>query len=119
MMLISSKSKQWTDEKGYKRGILFPFGNRIDSGLQIQETIIEAGNHVPDHYHKGQTEFIYVLAGSCEFRLERDAFILNKGDLLIIEPGKVHSTTNPHATDVQLLTFKLNGSVNDSVWLKT
>jgi quercetin dioxygenase-like cupin family protein len=118
MIFIDSGSKKWTDEKEYLRGVLLPFGNSIDSGLQVQETIIKANCHVPDHFHKEQTEFIYVVKGSLEMNIDGRAFSLNKGDLIIIQPGEVHSAANSNPTDTVLLAFKINGSPDDSEWLK-
>jgi len=109
-------AKNWTQEPGYKRGILLPSGNKKHPNVQIQLTEIIAGDKVAPHRHPKQTEFIYFLEGSCDFIIGNRRVTMQPEHLLIIEPGERHSTMNNSGITARFLTFKLNVSPKDIVW---
>jgi quercetin dioxygenase-like cupin family protein len=108
----------WTDEKQYARGVMFPYHERPHDHVQVQLTRIVPGNYVPKHYHKQQTEFIYCLEGRSIFYFEKETITVKKGDLVIIEPGDIHAAKNDGDETAVLVTFKLNGTQDDSVWVE-
>jgi quercetin dioxygenase-like cupin family protein len=110
------KTPKWTLQDGYKRGILLPFGSKGYAGIQVQLTQIAGGEKVDNHFHLKQTEFIYFLKGSCDFIFKNTTVTMRPGDLLVIEPGEIHSATNSSKITSEFLTLKLNGSPNDTVW---
>ena len=44
------------------------------------------------HWHE-EIEVIIVLDGSCDYRINLDSFVINKGDILIIDSQSLHSLT--------------------------
>ena len=67
MRHIKESEISWTSEKGYRRGVLLPFGNGMFFDVQSQITEISPGEKVLEHRHLKQTEFIYIIEGSCTF----------------------------------------------------
>ncbi len=109
-------NKKWTQEPGYRRNILLPFGMESYADIQIQLTEISAGEKVRNHYHLKQTEFIYFLKGTCAFSFEDNSITIRHGDLLIIEPREKHSAINKGEVTARFLTFKIRGLPDDTVW---
>jgi len=116
MKHIKRKIERWTQEGGYKRGIILPFLTKPYPDVQVQLTVIEAGNEVLKHYHVEQTEFIYFLEGACDFIFENKKIKIESGDLLIIEPNEEHSANNVYNSDACFLTFKIHGNPDDTIW---
>lgn len=48
---------------------------------------------IPTHWHE-EVEVIIVLDGSCDYRVDLNSFVINKGDILIVGPQKIHSFTS-------------------------
>lgn len=117
MIYIKSRNTKWQKETGYSRGVLFPYGNEIDSGMQIQLNTFEPGKGASNHKHLKQTEFIYCVDGTLKLNFEDREIIFRPGDLLIIEPGDEHAAENIGKETVKLLTMKINGSPDDTEWL--
>ena len=118
MIHVKAKNIDWQKEPGYNRGVLFPYGNEIDSGIQVQLNTFEPGKGASNHKHIKQTEFIYCLEGELRLIFENREIILKPGDLIIIEPGDEHAAENNGNVTVKLLTFKMNGSADDTDWLE-
>jgi len=115
---IKSKNTKWQEETRYSRGVLFPYGNEIDSRLQVQLNTFEPGQGASNHKHLTQTEFIYCLEGTLNLTFEDREIIFRSGDLLIIEPGDEHAAENIGKETVKLLTLKIDGSPDDTEWLE-
>lgn len=117
MIHIKSRNTKWQKEPGYSRGVLLPYGNEIDSGMQIQLNTFDPGKGAFNHKHLQQTEFIYCLEGNLKLIFKDREIIFKPGDLLIIEPGDEHAARNPGNETVKILTVKINGSSDDTEWL--
>ena len=115
MRYIQSVQK-WTNQVGYQRGILLPFGDKEYHGVQVQLTQIASGDKVSKHYHLKQTEIIYFLEGSCDYFFENATITIHPGELLIINPREVHSTINNSGITARFLTLKISGVLKDTVW---
>ena len=48
---------------------------------------------IATHWHE-EIEVIIVLDGSCDYRVDLNSFVINKGDILIVGPQKIHSFTS-------------------------
>ncbi len=117
MKYITSKQTQWSEQPGYNRGVMMPYGIEGYDDVQVQVTDIHAGSTVGNHYHPKQTEFIYMLEGALTLKLEKGTITAEAGDLVVIEPGDVHAAANDGEITAKLLTVKVNGSPDDSVWM--
>jgi len=119
MKYIKSGNIEWQKEPTYSRGVMFPYGNEIDPGLQVQQNLFEPGTTVGNHKHPAQTEIIYGLEGELKIIFNDETVNLGPGDLVIIEAGDEHGAANDDAVKARILTVKINGSVDDTKWLGT
>lgn len=74
------------------------------------------------HWHE-EIEVIIVLDGSCDYRINLDTFVINKGDILIIDSQSLHSLTYIPNQNMTWASFVFNinmlkSSNTDGVLLK-
>ena len=74
------------------------------------------------HWHE-EVEVIIVLDGSCDYRINLDTFVINKGDILIIDSQSLHSLTYIPNQNMTWASFVFNinmlkSSNTDGVLLK-
>ena len=74
------------------------------------------------HWHE-EIEVIIVLDGSCDYRINLDSFVINKGDILIIDSQSLHSLTSIPNQNMTWASFVFNinmlkSSNTDGVLLK-
>jgi quercetin dioxygenase-like cupin family protein len=55
------------------------------------------------HYHAGQEELIYVVAGSLEHWIEKEKRTLGPGDSVFMPAGVVHATFNVGSSEAKIL----------------
>lgn len=48
----------------------------------------------PYHVHKDETELIYFSQGKADYQINMEVFSVQKGDLLIVNKGCIHSITS-------------------------
>ncbi len=107
----------WADQGVYKRGVMMPFGEYSDDSIQAQVVEIKSGQTVGRHYHKKQTEFIYLIDGLCRFTVGDETFDMEPGDMIVTEPGDVHMTANVGDRPLRFFVVKINGAADDTVWV--
>jgi quercetin dioxygenase-like cupin family protein len=108
-------TKNWEEGQGYfKRKLLgdelFPLS--ID---MLQENRFKKGESVPAHYHKVQTEIFYVLAPG-KITISDETIEVNKSDIVVCEPGEVHSIPTVKE-EFGFLVLKVDYHSDDTVWL--
>ena len=74
------------------------------------------------HWHE-EIEVIIVIDGSCNYRIDLDSFIINKGDILIVGPQKLHSFSLIKDNTMTWISFVFNmdmlkSSTTDGALLK-
>ena len=115
MRTYRSSEKRWIEGKGYRKRILLEEGELGIEGSFIQEVHFKAGEMVPPHYHRTQTEIFYALS-QIEFEINRERVLLQPGDIVVCEPGDVHG--NPVMTkEARILVIKVDFTEDDTVWL--
>ncbi len=62
---------------------------------------------ISPHWHE-EVEVIIVLDGSCEYRINLDSFIINKGDILIVNSQSLHSLTSIQNKNMSWISFVFN-----------
>ena len=62
---------------------------------------------IATHWHE-EIEVIIVLDGSCDYRINLDSFVINKGDILIIGSQSLHSLTSIPNENMTWASFVFN-----------
>ena len=62
--------------------------------LQWASSCLEPGVSVSEHVHEDATEIFHLQEGSMLATINNEFVHLEKGDLLVIEPGERHAFTN-------------------------
>lgn len=62
---------------------------------------------IATHWHE-EIEVILVLDGSCNYRIDLNSFIINKGDILIVGPQRLHSLTSIENQNMTWASFVFN-----------
>ena len=72
--------------------------------LLIETTVAPDGFVAAEHIHPHQSERFEVLEGEVEFRLDGEAVVAGKGDVVMVEPGAAHRFRNVGEGEVRFLT---------------
>ncbi len=70
-------------------------GPRMNFGV----VVLKPGQDFPAHYHNIMEENFFILEGELEIHIENEIFHCKKGDLIHVEPKKVHYLINKGTTD--------------------
>lgn len=116
MKEIQIDGKNWIIAQGYKKQILASEEVFKTEGVLAQVVVIGPGNTVEPHYHKQTYEFYYVISGFCKITINRAERELRTGDMMMTEPGDVHSVHNGGDEDFVMLVFKSNARRDDTFW---
>jgi quercetin dioxygenase-like cupin family protein len=116
MKEIRIEEKNWIIAQGYKKQILASEEVFKTEGVLAQVVIIGPGNTVEPHYHKQTYEFYYVISGFCNITINGNELELREGDMMMTEPGDMHSVHNGGDNDFAVLVFKSNAHKDDTFW---
>jgi len=115
MKIIELVDRAPVGAAGYRKHILLDGEDLQCDGARVQMVTIEPGDTIADHYHQRAREFYIVLQGRCRLTVNGQTSVLRRDDMLLMEPGDVHSLTNHGSIPFVLLVFKTNGE-NDTYW---
>jgi quercetin dioxygenase-like cupin family protein len=107
----------WTIVQGYRKNILLTGDDLECDGALVQVVVIQPNDELRRHYHKTSREFYHVLDGESTVTVNDTQQVLRTGDMLMMEPGDVHSFRNGSKGEFRLLVFKTNVTENDTFWL--
>jgi quercetin dioxygenase-like cupin family protein len=116
MKYFELKKDSWTDAEGYRKAIVAGSDVLEQEGNLIQIVEIAAGNAVKPHHHDSSLEFLYVIDGECDFGINTETLRLKPGDMLLTEPGDIHSVRNNGDEPFRVLVFKTNAVSGDTFW---
>lgn len=68
--------------------------------------LIVIPDEVKAHYHANHTENIYVIEGEAIMKLGKNEFEINKGDLIIVPSGTVHSVINQGNKPLKVISIQ-------------
>ena len=88
--------------------------NKPGKICKVQFIRIPPNTVVKPHFHKGQTEFEYVLAGSGSVKSGKKIIKLRPGTLFIVEPNEFHEVKSG-SKGLLLFVTKANYS-EDTEW---
>lgn len=60
------------------------------------------------HLHKNSTEIVYIADGKATYTIDMETFVLEKGQILIMEKGVLHSITSDKENPVDAWTIIIN-----------
>jgi len=114
---IKSSGLNWQDTgHGYFRKIVMEVKNQAGKVCKVQFIRVKPNSTVRPHYHKGQTESEYVLAGSGAVQSGKQIIRLRPGVIFIVEPDELHKVkSGPQG--LLLFVTKANYS-DDTEWLE-
>ena len=105
----------WEQGRGYRKRRMDPDGTLPHQVDLLEEVRLKAGETVPFHFHRNQTEIFFVLALGL-ITIDGVAVEAREGDVIVCEPGDVHGM--PHIeNDFGLLVMKIDYDSDDTVWL--
>lgn len=88
----------------FGRGFRVVLGN---NGSQAAEMVIRPGacEGGPDNRHRGADQWLYVVSGSGQARINGKRYPLAPGSLVLIERGDVHEVNNTGSEPLRTLNF--------------
>ena len=117
MRKIKPSEFKWQDTgHGYFRKILMETNNKLGKACKAQFIRIPPKTIVKPHFHKGQTELGYVLAGSGSVKSGKQIIQLRTGTIFIVEPNEFHEVKSG-SKGLLLFVTKANYS-DDTEWFK-
>jgi quercetin dioxygenase-like cupin family protein len=117
MRKVELNDQNWIQAQGYRKRVLLTGHDLASEGTLVQVVVIPPKSAIQDHYHKTSREFYYVMAGESTLVVNGKPARLRPGDMLLTEPGDVHSLQNEGSEDFKLLVFKTNAEQEDTFWL--
>ena len=115
MRKIKPSKIKWKDTgHGYFRKVLMKINNKSDKECKVQFVRIPQNTIIKPHYHKGQTELEYVVAGSGIVKSGKQIIKLRPGILFIVGPNEFHEVKSG-SKGLLLFVTKANYS-NDTEW---
>lgn len=78
------------------------------AGYNFNVAVLDAGERLPQsglHYHEGQEEFFYVIAGRCRVELADGSVDLASDEMIVIRPGTAQMIHNPFAEECKLIAI--------------
>ncbi len=116
MKIIKNIDKNWEERKGYSKKILLTEKELNKPGALIQEIRIRPEDKPLNHHHNKQTEIFYFLTDSGYWLVNGKKITPKVGDLLVIEPGDIHSAWANSTKDYIYLAFKYDYDPKDFYW---
>jgi mannose-6-phosphate isomerase-like protein (cupin superfamily) len=119
MRKVELNPDNWIQAPGYRKCVLLSDQELASEGSLVQVVVIPPKSAIGDHYHETSREFYYVMAGESTLVINGRRARLRPGDMLLTEPGDVHSLQNEGSQEFKLLVFKTNAEQEDVFWLDT
>jgi len=117
MRKIKPSEFKWEDSgHGYFRKAFMMTKNKRGKECKVQFIRIPPNTVVKPHFHKGQTESEYVLAGSGSVKSREQIIQLRPGTLFIVKPNEFHEIRSG-SKGLLLLVTKANYS-DDTEWFE-
>lgn len=116
MRRIVIDEARWVISRGYRKQVMAETAVLACPGAFVQLVVIEPGETIPDHVHRTSREYYTALQGHCRLVVNKESIFLGPGDMLLLEPGDVHSLHNNSEEPFRLLVFKTNANSHDTFW---
>lgn len=76
--------------------------------MMYGQAIFKPGQKTDLHKHKTMYEVFCIQSGRAVFKIGNKEYLAKKNDVVVIEPGELHSQTNPYGEDLTWLYFGIS-----------
>ncbi|MEM7453432.1 MAG: cupin domain-containing protein [Planctomycetota bacterium] len=76
--------------------------------MMVNWARLPMGQSFQSHYHEDMLEVFIMLGGTVSMTVEGQAFDLNGGDAILVEPREIHRMTNTCDEDVDYVVFGIS-----------
>lgn len=73
---------------------------------------LPAGNSFAPHYHEDMQEVFIIIKGSPIMEIEREKFILDEGDTMVVDVNEIHIMRNNTNEDIEYIVIGISGDKN-------
>lgn len=77
----------------------------IPNLMMFSSATFKPNQKVETHKHDTMFEVFFLQSGKAEFIINNTKHIVERGDCITVEPGEIHSQSNPFTEDVTWLYF--------------
>jgi mannose-6-phosphate isomerase-like protein (cupin superfamily) len=116
MKYIKAKDKEWLQKEGYSKKIYLNETDLNIKGGLVQKLLIKPGEMPQVHHHEKQTEIFYFLNENGYFIVNGKKIEVKIDDVLVVEPGDIHTAVNETGKDFLYVAFKYNYDEKDMFW---
>ncbi len=116
MRYFKPEEKEWEDKEAYSKKILFTEDELKSKGNIVQVVKFLPKTKIKTHYHKQTKEIFYILNEGGIISIDNQQVEAKNGDILLCEPGEIHSVINDTDEEFRILVFKINSKENDTFW---
>jgi len=74
--------------------------NTTLKNLVLSSTLLHAGKQTTGHKHEGQEEVYFFVTGKGEMLIDEERFVVETGDIVLIEDGEFHRVYNTSKEDL-------------------
>ena len=74
--------------------------NTTLKNLVLSSTLLHAGKQTTGHKHEGQEEVYFFFTGKGEMLIDEERFVVEPGDIVLIEDGEFHRVYNTSHEDL-------------------
>ena len=74
--------------------------NTTLKNLVLSSTLLHAGKQTTGHKHDGQEEVYFFVTGKGEMLIDEERFVVESGDIVLIEDGEFHRVYNTSPEDL-------------------
>lgn len=103
MKITREQTSRYTTKDGSEiRELLHPDDTDVKN-QSLAEATIASNQITAAHFHKHSEEIYYILKGTGKMFLDKETFIVNEGDSVLIKPGQVHYIENTGNIELRFL----------------
>ncbi len=99
--------KFWMAEQEYTGVVVGK--EATDGEYAITDGVIEAGGHIPEHYHKWEDQTFHVIEGKLEARIGGVTHQIGPGDTIHCPRGVPHYVRNLGGTTAKMISYVFPG----------
>lgn len=88
------------------------------ANFEMRRFILSPGGRIPAHIHNDIEHEQYVLKGSYTLLIDKNKYIVKKGDVIYIPPGVIHEYINDSTEEAEFLCIIPAKKKYNTIWLE-